>query len=47
MTRGSNGADRLIGIAAPEIIDGRDGDDTISGAGGGDTLYGASGDDVL
>ena len=47
MARGSNGAERLVGIAAPEILDGGKGDDTISGLGGNDTLYGGSDDDEL
>lgn len=42
---GTDGADRLVGTEADEVIDAKGGDDTLYGGGGNDTLIGGSGSD--
>jgi Ca2+-binding RTX toxin-like protein len=44
---GGDGADRLVGDALVNVLDGGPGDDTVEGGGGGDELRGDHGLDVL
>ncbi|HWM47932.1 MAG TPA: Calx-beta domain-containing protein [Xanthobacteraceae bacterium] len=41
------GADRFVGNASAEVVDGGAGDDTLTGGGGNDQLAGGSGADIL
>ncbi len=47
VVEGGEGADRLIGTALAEWIEGEEGDDLLDGAGGDDVLVGGEGRDLL
>jgi Ca2+-binding RTX toxin-like protein len=47
LTRGSEGADNLIGFGTDDVLRGLGGDDTLAGSSGSDRLEGGSGNDTL